>query len=55
MSITKSGDFFNWASKKRTVSQEDIYEFRMNQKWGKKRPDDVVRRHKNLIKVMALC
>lgn len=49
--ISKGGDFFNFCRAKKTVGDYDILKFRMNQAWGQKRPDDVKRRHANLLKV----
>jgi len=36
----------------RPVTAEDIRDFKLTLPWGKKRPDDVQRRHANIIKVM---
>lgn len=51
MYLSKGGSFFMWAKGKKTISDYDIYKFRINQPWGQKRPDDVKRRYANLLKV----
>jgi hypothetical protein len=37
---------------KRPVTAEDIYKFKLTLKWGKDRPDDVQRRHNNIMAVL---
>lgn len=51
MYISKGGSFFTWAKNKKIISDYDIYKFRINQRWGQLRPDDVARRYANLLKV----
>jgi hypothetical protein len=53
MHMSKGGSFFVWAKNKKTISDYDIYKFRINQPWGVKRPDDVIRRYHNLLQVTS--
>lgn len=54
MFISKGGAFFDWAAGLLGVSPitaSEIRRFRLSQAWGRHRPDDVERRHRNIISV----
>lgn len=54
MFMGKGGAFYDWARRLgRPLADYDIHKFRRNQAWGKRRPDDVDRRHGNVIAVAA--
>lgn len=46
--ISKNGLLHNFLKKLKEVTSKDILDFKLNLKWGKERPDDVLRRFNNI-------